>query len=410
MCIALPGDTKPVLAGRLEVSRTYEGLSLGTFVYGSSYLERPDAVELDPIELRLSRNRYETARLDGVFGAIRDSIPDYWGRQLVEAGAGQFGFEEVDYMLTGPDDRAGALAFSRNTRPPAPCRSFKQIADLPQLHAVADAVMSEDPESGESSESPSPDLAGYWTSVGGARPKATVEHDRHLWVAKFNRPDDRWNHPRVEHGLLRLARACGLESAHSEVERVGDRDVLLVRRFDRHRTDNGYRRSRMVSALTLLCADDTPMDRWRWSYLALADEVRRASAKPSQDLLELFGRMCFSVVVSNLDDYPRNHALVAHERQWRLSPAYDLVPVPASGSEQRNLSMICGPGGRTASRANALGSAHRFLLEPDEARAVFDRLAESVGAIWRQTMRECGVSQRDCDTIAPAFVGAELPD
>ena len=393
--IVLPGKTEPVLAGRLRVSQTYEGMPLGRFVYGRSYLDRPDAVELDPVELRLSRRVYETARMNGIFGAIRDSMPDYWGRRLIELGTGQVVFQEMDCLLAGPDDRAGALAFATDTDLPKPRSVFHSITDLPKLHVIADRV---------SQDQRPPGLADCRTSMGGARPKAVIEHENQLWLVKFNHPDDRWNHPRVEHGLLRLARECGLRTADSEVRRIGDRDVLLVLRFDRQWNGTGYRRSRMVSGLTLLCADDTPMERWRWSYLALADEVRRASAKPAQDLLELFGRMCFSIAVSNLNDYPRNHALVASGRAWRLSPAYDLMPVPASGSEQRNLAMTCGPAGRTASRANALGAAHRFLLERDQAVAVFDRIAETVRAAWRSTMLGCGVSRRDCDTIASAFV------
>ena len=246
--------------------------------------------------------------------------------------------------------------------------------------------------------------------MGGTRPKAVVEHEDHLWLAKFNRPDDRWNHPRVEHGLLQLAGACGLKPATSMVKRIEGRDILMVRRFDRKRTESGYRRSRMISALTLLRTDDTGVHRWRWSYLALADEVRRFSARPAADLLELYGRMCFSILVSNLDDYPRNHALVAPGRGWRLSPAFDLMPVPVCGDAQRNLAMICGPAGRRADRANALGAANRFLLEADEARDVYDRLAAKVHASWRQTMRASGVSPRDCDMIAPAFASAAPPD
>ena len=94
------------------------------------------------------------------------------------------------------------------------------------------------------------------TSMGGARPKAVVEDDDGLWIAKFNRPDDAWDNARVEHAMLTLARACGLMTAESRVVEVAGRDVLLVKRFDRERTDAGYRRARMVSALTLLRAED----------------------------------------------------------------------------------------------------------------------------------------------------------
>ena len=94
-----------------------------------------------------------------------------------------------------------------------------------------------------------------------------------------------------------------------------------MRRFDRDRAEDGWRRHRMVSALTLLRAGDGVGDQEDWSYLALADEIRRSSADPRADLRELFGRMCFNAAVSNLDDHPRNHAMVAVDRPWRLSPA-----------------------------------------------------------------------------------------
>ena len=405
--IALPGKTQLAQAGRLRVSTTDEGLTRGSFKYSRNYLERPDAVELDPLELRLSSQLYETSRADGIFGAVRDSIPDHWGQRTLEMCTGRERISDFDNLLLGPDDRAGALAFSSRVRPPRARVEFNGIGDLERLHAFADDVAADSPEAKGIRHMHGLDADRWCTSMGGTRPKAVVEHEDHLWLAKFNRADDLWNHPRVEHGLLHLARACGLRSAHSRLHRAGDRDVLLVRRFDRQRTRGGYRRSRMVSALTLMRAEDSPSDRWRWSYLALADEVRRFSTEPAADLRELFGRICFSVLVSNLDDYPRNHALLGRRHGWRLSPAFDLVPAPAIAGKPRNLAMNCGPAGRAASRANVLGSANRFLLEADEASNIFDRLAAQVRATWYETMRETGVSEQDCAAIAPAFAEAD---
>ena len=240
--------------------------------------------------------------------------------------------------------------------------------------------------------------------MGGARPKAVVEDDRALWLAKLGRDEDRWNAPLVEHAFLQLADKCGLDVAASRVERIGDRHALLVRRFDREWRGQGYARSRMVSALTLLRADDRVTDRRRWSYLQLADEVRRVSARPRRDLHELFGRMCLNAAISNLDDHPRNHAVVAHGREWRLSPAYDLAPVAAMSVVRRDLAMTCGPQGRWANRANLLGGAGRFLLDRAAAAAIFDRVAATVRSSWQATMREHGVSERDCDVIRHAVL------
>jgi len=204
--------------------------------------------------------------------------------------------------------------------------------------------------------------------------------------------------------MLALARACGLYVADSRIETVADRDVLLVRRFDRERADTGYLRYRMVSALTLLRAGDSPVDRANWSYLLLADEVRRAGADPRADLRELFGRMCFNAAVSNLDDHPRNHAIFAPDRAWRLSPAFDLTPSPLVAQHRRDLAMTCGRFGRYANRANLLSGCGRFLLRNEEAAAIFERIIETVRAEWDPTMRHAGVSETDRGAVRNAFV------
>jgi len=162
--------------------------------------------------------------------------------------------------------------------------------------------------------------------MGGARPKAVVEDNNSLWIAKFNRPDDKWNDARVEHAMLVLAQECGLQTSESTVITIGGRDVVLVKRFDREHTTSGYRRGRMLSALTLLRTDDDPQRRENWSYVSLVEELRRISAQPREDAPELFGRICFNALISNIDDHPRNHAMVAMDTDWKLSPAYDLTP------------------------------------------------------------------------------------
>jgi serine/threonine-protein kinase HipA len=198
--------------------------------------------------------------------------------------------------------------------------------------------------------------------------------------------------------------ACGLNVADSKITVVAKRDVLLVRRFDRDRTEEGYRRHRMVSALTLLQIDDSPTARTAWSYIMLADEIRRASADPAADLRELFGRMCFNAAVSNLDDHPRNHALLAKERAWRLSPAYDLTPAPVIAKERRDLAMTCGRFGRYASRDNLLSEHGRFLLSETEAVNILDGMVEIIHSQWHPMMRRAGASEIDCEKIADAFL------
>ena len=402
--IVLPDATEFVTAGRFRWIDEGTG-GVGEFVYGRSYRARDNAVELDPVELRFSDRVYETARMDGFFGAIRDSMPDFWGRRLIQRNAGLAELAEFDYLMQGPDDRAGALGFGLGVEPPGPRRLFNRTLELEDLQRAADAILDDDDgDRAGSARERAEELLLLGTSMGGARPKAVVEDESGLWIAKFGHDDDRWNQPRVEHGLLCLARACGLNVPDSRIDTVGERGVLLVRRFDRDRTDAGYRRHRMTSAITLLRSGDSFHDRDDWSYLLLADEIRRASARPDDDLRELFGRMCFNAAVSNLDDHPRNHAILAKGRQWRLSPAFDLTPTPAVSRERRDLAMTCGRFGRYANRINLLSGHGRFLLNEAAAEAAFERIVRTVHAEWHAEMRRAGASERDCETVASAFL------
>ena len=401
--ITLPGATDPVTAGRFQLQTVRTGASIGRFVYGRSYLARADAVELDPVELKLASRTYETAALRGVFGALRDAGPDYWGRRVIEKHAGEGELSELGYLLHSADDRAGALGFGLNQQPPAPMRIFNQTVALEKLQRIADAIVAEEELPPDAANEQIQELLLVGTSMGGARPKAVVEDDGALWIAKFNRQDDRWNSARVEHAMLTLARACGLNAAQSKVVVAGGRDVLMVRRFDREKAAAGYTRARMVSALTLLRTEDSHRARDRWSYVLLVEELRRASADPKRDAHELFRRMCFNALISNSDDHPRNHAVIAKDRDWRLSPAYDLTPTTPVSLERRDLALTVGDFGRAATAANLVSQSARFLLTRDEAEINVRDMERQVIATWYEVARAQGVSERDCDLIRGAF-------
>jgi serine/threonine-protein kinase HipA len=401
--ITLPGAVQAVTAGRFVIENDPHGGPLGRFVYGRSYLENPEAVDIDPVELKLAEITYETIAMNGVFGALRDAGPDFWGRRIIEKHAGKTLLGELDYLLESPDDRAGALGFGVNRVPPAPRRKFNQTIELEKLQAIAEALVRDEVPNDPNAEQ-AQDLLLLGTSMGGARPKAVIESDSALWIAKFSRYDDRWNYPRVEHAMLELARQCGIDAAESRIVNVAGKDVLLIRRFDRQKTPAGYTRSRMISGLTALRADDSPLRRDRWSYVLLAEELRRIVSEPKADARELFRRICFNALISNLDDHPRNHAFIAFNRNWRLSPAYDLTPMPAVSQDHRDLAMECGDQGRFANAANILSQHPRFLLEREEAEKIVYGMRDKVEKTWYNTALKCGVSPKDAEAIRSAFV------
>lgn len=400
--LQLPQSLEVVTAGFYELDFP-QGVPTGSFVYNPAYLQRADAVPLDPYELPLAPRRVQTVKLKGIFGALRDASPDAWGRRIIEKHTGRTDLTEVDYLLHSPEDRAGALSFGRDKQPPAPVRKFNQVIQLEALLAAAEQFMDDDAAGKPGVPHRMLELLQPGTSMGGARPKNVVEDAMGLWLAKFPEGGDKWNNARVEGAMLGLARECGLQLARHRIENVAGKDVLLVQRFDRIPTAEGYLRHRMVSGLTALGAEDSHGDRGKWSYLLLADELRRRSARPAQDLEELFRRMVFNALISNTDDHPRNHALIAPTDKWELSPAYDLTPNPLTSAEKRDLAMTCGSFNRYANRTNLLSQHGQFKLSLEHATAIVDQLQQVVAGRWHATLRQHGTTPADCDKLAGAF-------
>lgn len=400
--IQLPGTLETVTAALLRVQTLSDGTQIGRFRYGDRYLQRQGAVALDPFHLPLAKKVFEFTQLKGIPGAVRDAGPDAWGRRVIEHKLERSAadLQEIDYLLHGPQDGAGYLSFGLKAEPPAPNRQYNRTHQLAELIAATQAIEEGRPVAAHLLEHLDPG-----TSMGGARPKATIEDAQCLWLGKFPAKDDRCNLQRIEFATLDLARRCGLNVTQARLQTVGDSDVLMLQRFDRDYTDKGYLRFGLVSGLTVLDCGDSYLDRERWSYPLLADNLRRWSDKPEADCAELFRRMVFNAAVTNNDDHPRNHAMLRRQKGWRLSPAYDLVPAPVVSLERRDLVLTVGNYGRTASIYNLLSQAGRFGLSAEEACAEIDRVVDVVRH-WHDSFFACGVSAKDIDYIAPAM----LPD
>jgi serine/threonine-protein kinase HipA len=243
------------------------------------------------------------------------------------------------------------------------------------------------------------------TSMGGARPKVTIEDNHKIWLAKLPEKADRHNMQRIEYATLELARATGLRVCATRIEPIGERDALLLERFDREWDVHAdtYRRYGLVSGLTAIDGEDGHLGRGRWSYPLLADELRRWSAKSNDDRRELFLRMVFNAMVTNNDDHPRNHALLHTKGGWRLSPAYDIVPVPLVSLERRDLALEVGRFGRTASLYNILSQCEAFGLTKEEARPLIDGMLAVVRR-WREVYVKYGVEHRSIEMLEQAIL------
>jgi serine/threonine-protein kinase HipA len=400
--IQLPATMETVPCASLRVRAVGAGAFEGTFTYGKRYLERPEVVALDPFRLPLSTRPRKFTKLKGIPGAVRDASPDAWGRRVIQAKLQrpEADIQEVEYLLNGPDDGAGNLSFGRTATPPAPRRSSNRTHQLAALIEAAERLQEDGRLPHEVLEELEPG-----TSMGGARPKVTIEDDHKIWLAKLPEKADRHNMQRIEYATLELARAAGLRVCAARLEPVGGRDALMLDRFDREWSPDAhaYRRHGLVSGLTLIDAEDGHLGRDRWSYPLLADELRRWSVKSNDDRRELFLRMVFNAMVTNNDDHPRNHALLRTNSGWRLSPAYDIVPVAMVSVERRDLALEVGRFGRAAGLYNILSRCDVFGLTKQEAQTLIDRMLEVVRG-WREVFIQRGVEHRSIEMLEHAML------
>ena len=400
--IQLPATMQTVPCASLTVRAVGVGAFEGTFTYGRRYLERPEVIALDPFHLPLSTRPQKFTKLKGIPGAVRDASADAWGRRVIQARLQrpEADIQEVEYLLNGPDDGAGNLSFGRTATPPAPARPFNRTHQLAALIEAAEKLEQDGRLPHEVLDQLEPG-----TSMGGARPKVTVEDDHKIWVAKLPEKADRHNMQRIEYATLELARAAGLRVCAARLEPVGGRDALMLDRFDREWSPEAkaYRRHGLVSGLTVMDAEDGYLGRDRWSYPLLADELRRWSVRSNDDRRELFLRMVFNAMVTNNDDHPRNHALLHTKGGWRLSPAYDIVPVPMVSVERRDLALEVGRFGRAAGLYNILSRCDVFGLTKEEAQALIAGMLDVVRG-WREFFIQRGVEPRSIEMLGQAML------
>jgi len=379
---------EPVVCGRLFVRDD----GAHSFIYGRSYRDRADSIALTPDTLPLGVISFTSRRPGALPGPISDAGPDAWGRHVAEYRLGGAPLDELDLLLSGDGDRIGALAFSTSA---TECRTEEPpTVTLADMETAMRGVQEDKPLP--------PELMAallHGTSIGGARPKATVQVDGRRWIAKFSAATDQVRIVRWEAATLTLARAAGIRVPRHRLERVNARDVLLVERFDREITNRGLHRHAMLSALTLLDLDDT--EATLASYPDLSEILLRHAENATADRSELFRRMVFNILTGNEDDHAKNHACFWDGFRLRLTPAYDLVPQRRAGIEGRQAMIVgeLGPGGRGSTLANALTSAARFGLDPDEAVAIAKDVLRVVSERWEQCFAEMEVPRYEIDAL-----------
>ena len=390
--IWLPGETDPVVAGRLESDN-----GRVRFNYGKSYLARrhyqPPAIPIYEPELPLQEGILFPPVGLSLAGSIRDAAPDAWGRRVIlNKLLGRKGpntdteaLDELTYLLESGSDRVGALDFQHSPTEYVP-RAAVNVG-LDELIESAERVEKGVPLS------PVLDQALFHgSSIGGARPKALIQNNGKKYIAKFASSADLYSVVKAEYVAMRLASLAGLDVAPVALARAASKDVLLVERFDRQPKADGWARRAMVSALTILSLDDM-MARYA-SYETLAEIIRYRFVEPQDTLKELFARLVFNVLCGNTDDHARNHAAFWDGAALRLTPAYDICPQGRTGNEASQAMRICGDNNLSQLKT-CLAAAPNFLLSERDARAVFAHLMAVIETQWDLVCDEASLSRVD---------------
>lgn len=386
--IWLPGETEPVVAGKLTV----DGEDL-LFNYGRSYLDRKDAISINEAELPLRPGLLPLVAGLRMPNCIRDAAPDAWGRRVImnkllgtsspDVDTAELG--ELTYLIESGSDRIGALDFQKSPTEYVP--RLKESSTLEELQRAAEKVEQGIPLTLELDQA-----LIHGSSIGGARPKALIEEASRKYIAKFSSSSDLYSVVKAEFVAMRLAAIVGLEVAPVSLTRSWDKDVLLVERFDRIPAGDGWRRKHMISALTLFELDD--MTARYASYEKLAEIIRHRFKDPKATLRELFSRLVFNVLCGNTDDHARNHAAFWDGRSMTLTPAYDICPQPRTGNEASQAMLING-GNRMSQVASCLEAAPAFHLSREDSLEIARSQQSKIRDNWDSVCDEAQLSEID---------------
>lgn len=379
------------------------------FAYDEAWLANPErfSVSADLQLVTEYQLHKAVSSRDSVFhGALADTAPDAWGRRVIAREHARRrkddprlpALTELDYLLAVDDfSRVGALRLrdpggNWHHTVAAGDRSTPPLIELERMYQASRAV-----ESGRETVEDLRYLLGKGTSLGGMRPKCTlVDGDGHLAIGKFPSVNDARSVTRGEVLVMKLASLAGVDAAPACIVTLDDTPVALIRRFDRDETEG---RIPYQSAASLL---QSSREEER-SYTEIADAIRSYGHAPTRDVRQLWRRMAFNLLITNVDDHLQNLGFLHVEHGlWRLAPAFDLNPFPDKDRESKTwLSEEDGP---ITDVQMLLARAPYFALDQDQALTVLGEVHAAVSN-WRQVAlgAEIGLRAAELDDFAPAF-------
>ncbi len=397
---------EPVLLGKLCVG-VIKGNETYSFEYDTEWLKKNKlCINLDPQLQPFAGRQFTNGK--GIFGLFADASPDRWGRVLMNKRERILAEKEkrkprklydTDYLLGVYDEtRMGGIRFKLDRK--GPFLSDDRENSVPPwalLRSLEEASRNYEKDEDRISEKWINQLIKPGSSLGGARPKATVvDTNGELWIAKFPSKNDENDTGAWEKVVHDLAKMCGINVPESKLEKFSSLgSTFLVKRFDRV----GKKRIHFASAMTLLGKTDGASAEDGTGYLDIAGLIKAAGANPKGDLIELWKRIVFNMLVTNTDDHLRNHAFILSRNGWILSPLYDVNPVPY-GDE---LSLLIDDEENRISIDLAIHTAPRYGIPESEAKKIADKMVALVKDNWEKLAGKYGLSRGQIENMRPAF-------
>lgn len=383
----------------------------------TAYLEYGEAfsgagLELSPVHHATSTKLqipYKVDVFEGLHGVFNDSLPDGWGRMLVDRRARQLDIEPatltpLDRLACVGASGIGALCYAPSIDA---WEAGDNELDLDKLAADARLVLE-----GDIGEVISR-LGQAGGSPGGARPKALIalSRDGHAvhgaddalegydhWLVKFPGHGDMEDIAAIEMAYAMMAKEAGVIMPETRLLDGGkERTYFAVRRFDRE----GRRRVHVHSASGLLYAN------FRIPALDYKDLIllTRTVTRDHRECKAMFTLAVFNVLAHNRDDHARQFSyIMERDGSWRLAPAYDLTWSPGPGGEHS--STVLGHG-KNITRAHLIELSKKADMKQQDAALVIERVEAAVGE-WGTFANEYGVSHESGDIVAAALAKARL--
>ena len=382
---------------KLSVATYFPHQHGGTLEYEKEWIQLPGAYAISPA-LPLHGGKQPLVSDRGHLPtALSDSAPDRWGRMLIQKQFARQGEQptEVDYLL-GVDDRLrlGALRFEVNGVTQSPSSRVPKLVNLADIERASRAV-EEDDDAVDALKR----IAVAGSSLGGARPKATVIDDEgKLMMAKFSSSADTIDAVAWEKVCLDIAELAGISTPSSRLLEINGRSVLLLERFDRaYGEDGSEARIPYMSAMTLLNRTDGD----RASMVEIAEELRLLSIN-GDSAAELFSRTAINLLVGNTDNHLRNLGFIRVDGAWRLSPVFDITPATTKTNFATSVDVV-----GDDSVDTLMGAAGWFGLNDNQA---IERLSRAVDAVkqWKELARRNQIAVAEDKQVAPSFDGGHL--